>query len=98
MSLRSLVYEDPRPHEVKPPLRSETGCFTEIESIALSFPIVTGAVLLDDLFAMTPYRWHAPPDIRARLSSAAHTQFETIADVRVTTYRRTGFDPTAPDG
>jgi 23S rRNA (guanine745-N1)-methyltransferase len=89
MSLRNLVYENARPHEVKPPLRTGTEWFTEIESVALRFPIAADAALLDDLFAMTPYRWHAPPDIEARLSTAAHSRFETAADVRVTTYRRT---------
>jgi 23S rRNA (guanine745-N1)-methyltransferase len=88
--LRTLVYTDARPHEVKPPLRSAAEWFTETESVAVRFPVVVhdGAVL-DDLFAMTPYRWHAPPDIRERLSSAAASGFETSADVRVTTYRRT---------
>jgi 23S rRNA (guanine745-N1)-methyltransferase len=95
MSLRDLVYEDARPHQVKSPLRTETNSFTEIESVALRFPIVADAALLDDLFAMTPYRWHAPPDIRDRLSTATHSSFETTADVRVTTYRRTEFDPIA---
>lgn len=98
MSLRELVYEDARPHEVKPPLRAAARWFTEVETLALGFPIAADAALLDDLFAMTPYRWHAPPDIRARLSAAAQSGFETAADVRVTTYRRTGARPEVPQG
>jgi 23S rRNA (guanine745-N1)-methyltransferase len=89
-SLRTLVYADVRPHEVKPPLRDAAEWFTEIESIAIRFPIVVhDAALLGDLFAMTPYRWHGPPDVRARLTAAASSSFETAADVLLTTYRRT---------
>jgi 23S rRNA (guanine745-N1)-methyltransferase len=89
-SVRALVYPDVRPHEVKPPLRDASEWFVETESVPISFPIVLkDASLLDDLFAMTPYRWHASPDIRARLGAAASAQFETAADMRVTLYRRT---------
>jgi hypothetical protein len=49
---------------------------------------VTDTAQLDDLFAMTPYRWHAPPDIHERLAAAVSPRFETLVDVRVTTYRR----------
>ena len=88
--LRSLVYTDARPHEVKPPLRGASDWFIETESLSICFPVVvTDAALLHDLFAMTPYRWHAPPDIGARLAAAMSPRFETVADVRMTTYRRT---------
>ncbi|MGO9196378.1 MAG: putative RNA methyltransferase [Acidimicrobiales bacterium] len=88
--LRTLVYEDARPHEVKPPLRHAAEWFTEVSSVSVRYPIVvTDPARLDDLFAMTPYRWHAPADMRERLVAAASPSFETIADVRVTTYRRT---------
>jgi 23S rRNA (guanine745-N1)-methyltransferase len=89
-SLRDLVYAQARPHEVKPPLRGSHEWFVEIDSVAIRFPIeVREPALLSDLFTMTPYRWHAPLDIRDRLSTAAAAHFETSADVRVTTYRRT---------
>ncbi len=88
-SLRSLVYADPRPHEVKPPLREAREWFSEAASVAIRFPIeLHDQALLDDLFTMTPYRWHAPHDIRDRLAAAAASGFETSADVRMTTYRR----------
>jgi 23S rRNA (guanine745-N1)-methyltransferase len=87
--LRTLVYLDARPHEVKPPLRGVGEWFIEIGSESIQFSIVADDnTRLVDLFAMTPYRWHAPPDIRERLATAASTDFKTLADVRVTTYRR----------
>jgi 23S rRNA (guanine745-N1)-methyltransferase len=90
-SLRALVYADPHPHEVKPPLRGEPDWFETTGWEAVTFPVVVSdASVLADLFAMTPYRWHAPPDIGARLAAAAADGFATDADVIVTTYRRTG--------
>ncbi len=89
-SLRALVYEDPRPHEVKEPLRHGSGWFVATASTSVTFEIdVADASLLHDLFAMTPYRWHAPVDIRSRLDAAGADGFRTMADVRLTTYRRT---------
>jgi 23S rRNA (guanine745-N1)-methyltransferase len=87
--LRRLVYAEARPHEVKSPLRSAREWFVELGSEAIVFPVVvTDPSNLEDLFAMTPYRWHAPPDIKDRLAAAASSRFETVADVRVTAYRR----------
>jgi 23S rRNA (guanine745-N1)-methyltransferase len=88
--LRTFVYAEARPHEVKPPLREATQWFVDEGSVVVQFPlVVTDRAQLDDLFAMTPYRWHAPPDIHERLAAAVSPRFETLADVRVTTYRRT---------
>lgn len=89
-NLRALVYADARPHEVKPPLRGAMDLFVLVESTSVSFPVVVpDADLLEDLFTMTPYRWHAPSDIRERLATAASPCFRTVADVRLSTYRRT---------
>ena len=88
-TLRALVYERARPHEVKPPLRGAEEWFDEIESVTLRFPLVVSDVAaLRDLFAMTPYRWHGPRDIDERLKEATRRPFASSADVRVTTYRR----------
>jgi 23S rRNA (guanine745-N1)-methyltransferase len=88
--LRRLVYEDARPHEVKPPLRNATDTFLLEEVQTVAFPIrPLDASQLRDLFAMTPYRWHAPPDMEARIEDVAAAGFTTAADVRVATYRRT---------
>jgi len=85
--LRSLVYANASPHIVKPPLRDASDQFAEIESTSVTFPVVIkDASELLDLFAMTPYRWHGPSDINERLAGSAN--FETVADVRVTIYRR----------
>jgi 23S rRNA (guanine745-N1)-methyltransferase len=87
--LRTLVYADARPHEVKPPLRDAGEWFIEVGSVSVSFPLVIAdAGQLQDLFAMTPYRWHAPADIRGRLAAAVRPSFKTRVDVRLTTYRR----------
>ena len=87
--LRSLVYGDARPHELKPPLRGAGEWFTASGSTSVTFAVVVADVpSLSDLFAMTPYRWHAPPDIDARMAAAVSPRFETVADVRVTAYRR----------
>jgi 23S rRNA (guanine745-N1)-methyltransferase len=89
--LRAIVYSQARDHEVKPPLRGAAEWFAEKDLVPLRFPlVVTEAALLRDLFAMTPYRWHAPPDVGERLSAAASAGFETTVDVCLTTYRRTG--------
>jgi len=88
-TLRELVYERARPHEVKPPLRGAEEWFDEIGSVTLRFPVVVSDVAaLRDLFAMTPYRWHGPRDIDERLKEATRRPFATSADVRVTTFRR----------
>jgi 23S rRNA (guanine745-N1)-methyltransferase len=87
--LRSMVYADARPHEVKPPLRSAGEWFSQTDSMSVTFPVaVTDVAGLRDLFAMTPYRWHAPPDIDDRIAAAVSPRFETNADVWITTYRR----------
>lgn len=87
--VRALVYADARPHEVKPPLRGLAACFTEVTSSRVTFPvIVKDLARLRDLFAMTPYRWHAQADIDARLAAAVVPSFVTTADVMITLYRR----------
>ncbi|MGB6453307.1 MAG: methyltransferase domain-containing protein [Streptosporangiaceae bacterium] len=87
--LRRLVYPAAHAHEPKSPLGHPGDRFTEITSTSVRFPVVgSDAQSLRDLFAMTPYRWHAPPDIDARLAEAAARRFETIADIRISRYRR----------
>jgi 23S rRNA (guanine745-N1)-methyltransferase len=87
--LRSLVYQDARPHEVKPPLRGADEWFAQTGSTSVTFTLtVTDVAGLRDLFAMTPYRWHAPPDIDRRIAAAVSPRFETLADVQVATYCR----------
>ncbi len=88
--LRQLVYPDARPHEEKSPLRGAGECFVEEGAERVSFPIeIEAAENLHDLFAMTPYRWHAPGNIISKLAAACAPRFSTRADVLVTTYRRT---------
>jgi 23S rRNA (guanine745-N1)-methyltransferase len=88
-ALRALIYPDARPHEVKPPLRS-TGEFSQTGSQDVIFTVpLPDTASLHDLYAMTPYWWHGPPDIEERLARAASGLSETVADVRLTTYRRT---------
>lgn len=94
--LRSMIYAQARPHEVKPPLRNAGEWFTQTGSVSVTFDVaVTDVAGLRDLFAMTPYRWHAPPDIDVRIAAAVAPRFETVADVRVTAYRRL-FDRESP--
>jgi 23S rRNA (guanine745-N1)-methyltransferase len=87
--LRRLVYESAHPHELKPPLRHASESFEMLGSEAVRFPLtVADAVSLGDLFTMTPYRWHAPPDMGRRLEAAAEQGFETVVDIRITVYQR----------
>lgn len=87
--LRSLVYAEARPHEVKAPLRNSSEWFAEESSDDVSWPLVVSDLSsLEDLFTMTPYRWHAPEDIHDRLAAAVAPRFDSVADVVVTTYRR----------
>jgi 23S rRNA (guanine745-N1)-methyltransferase len=88
-ALRALVLPDAGPHEVKPPLRAAGEWFSPTGSQDVTFAVaVPDAASLRDLFAMTPYRWHGSPEIDERLAQAASGRFETVADVRLTTYRR----------
>jgi 23S rRNA (guanine745-N1)-methyltransferase len=87
--LRSIVYEEPLPHEVKPPLRNAAQWFSEVSSSTVLFPVhIESPSELNDLFTMTPYRWHAPPDVGERIESAARGGFETVGEVRVTCFAR----------
>ena len=91
--VRVLVYDDDRPHEVKPPLRKATDWFAEIDRIRLTFQFeLTSLRQLQDLFAMTPYRWHAPPDIQDRFAKVIEAGFRATADLQLTVYRRTGLN------
>lgn len=84
--LRELVYAHSRPHAPKTPLDER---FDKARCTRLRFPVVVeDQETLADLFAMTPYRWHAPPGIERRLSEAARRRFETEADIRLAVYRR----------
>ncbi len=87
--LRALVYGELRPHELKPPLRHHPELFEEISSEPLRWEVaVDGPAALADLFTMTPYRWHGPPDIEHRLDEAARAGLVATAEVRITSYRR----------
>ena len=88
--VRALVYADALPHQVKPPLRDAKDCFKQTASARVSFPVaVPDLPQLQDLFAMTPYRWHAQADIDERLAAAVVPGFVTTADILITLYRRT---------
>jgi hypothetical protein len=89
--LRSMVYADPHPHVVKPPLRDAGEWFIQTGSLSVTFTLAfTDVAALRDLFAMTPYRWHAPPDMDDRIAAAVSARFETLADIQVATYCRRG--------
>jgi 23S rRNA (guanine745-N1)-methyltransferase len=89
VGLRSMVYQDARPHEVKPPLRDADEWFIQTASTPVTFTLAVEDVAgLRDLFAMTPYRWHAPPDMDRRIAAAVSPRFETVADIQIATYRR----------
>jgi 23S rRNA (guanine745-N1)-methyltransferase len=88
--LRGLVYKEARDHEVKPPLRHASMWFVAEGSVTVNFRLrLHDVALLSDLFTMTPYRWHAPIDIRVRIEAAVVPAFETAGEVHVTRYRRT---------
>jgi len=89
--LRSMVYSDARPHQVKPPLRDAGEWFVQTAAMSVTFTLAfTDAAALRDLFAMTPYRWHAPADMDDRIAAAVSPRFETLADIEVATYCRRG--------
>jgi 23S rRNA (guanine745-N1)-methyltransferase len=89
--LRSMVYPDRRPHDVKAPLRDADEWFIQTGSLSVTFTVaLTDVAVLRDLFAMTPYRWQAPPDMDDRIAAAISPRFETLADIQVATYRRRG--------
>jgi len=87
--LRALVYPDARPHTPRTQLADGSAWFTEVGRHSVTFPVaVTEASGLRDLYAMTPYRWHAPRDIGDRINSAARNGFETVADITLTICER----------
>ena len=88
-SLRQLVYEeDAVPHEIKDPLRSDTGRFSATGSTRVTYPLrVASAEASKQLLAMTPYRWHAGRDINERLD--ALDGLSTEVDVVISSYERT---------
>lgn len=87
--LRALVYDEARPHEVKPPLRHDTAHFETVDEAAVTYSLPLASPSdLHDLFAMTPYRWHGPVDLPDRLSAVARDGLEVSVDVRVTVSRR----------
>jgi 23S rRNA (guanine745-N1)-methyltransferase len=91
-SLRELVYEQPRPHEAKDPLRDAPELFWRVGTMTVTFPItIADTSLLGDLFTMTPYRWHAPPGLpeRLRVEAGRPGGFQTEVDVILSSYRRT---------
>jgi 23S rRNA (guanine745-N1)-methyltransferase len=87
--LRALVYPDSRPHAPRAPLADASAWFSETSRQSVTFPVVvTEASGLRDLYAMTPYRWHAPRDIDDRITAATRNRFETAADITITVYER----------
>jgi len=89
--LRTLVFaKNTEPRPVKPPLRDAKEWFTETGTAAITFRVaIPDESVLADLFAMTPYRWHAPIDIDERLVALDSAGLGILADVQVTTYKRT---------
>jgi 23S rRNA (guanine745-N1)-methyltransferase len=90
--LRALVYADEaRPHDTKDPLRHGQTWFTRVRTITVTFPMVIDeSRSLWNLFAMTPYRWHGPPDMGDVLAREAERPggFATEVDVIISSYRR----------
>ncbi|MGC8464774.1 MAG: putative RNA methyltransferase [Acidimicrobiales bacterium] len=88
--LRSLVYRTARPHVVKDPLRDRRDLFqlTDTHELRYRFTINEPTTALD-LFTMTPYRWHAVPQIEQAIIEQAEVGFELTADFVISVYRRT---------
>ncbi len=92
--LRTLVYPDARPHAARAPLADASTWFTQTDHQLVTFPLTVAAASdLRDLFAMTPYRWHAPRDIDDRITFATRDGFQTTADIAITTYERSRVAP-----
>jgi 23S rRNA (guanine745-N1)-methyltransferase len=88
-SLRALVYETPAHHKVKDPLRTAREWFRPVSEAEVVFPLtIDDATMASQLLTMTPYRWHAPRDIHARLRAAGGLR--TSVDVVISGYRRLG--------
>jgi 23S rRNA (guanine745-N1)-methyltransferase len=86
-ALRSLVYDAPRRHQVKDPLRDAQRWFRSLEHDRVRFQMqLSSTEAAIQLLTMTPYRWHAPRDINARLAQLGG--LETDVDVLVSRYRR----------
>ncbi len=88
-SLRALVYPDAHPHETRAPLADAGAWFGQAGRQEVTFAVPVGdSSELRDLYAMTPYRWHAPRDIDDRLNAAANGRFVTTADITISVYER----------
>ena len=86
-ALRTLVYDDPRPHDVKGPLRHHPDLFEVVATAEVRAPVLlpTSADVAN-LLAMTPYYWQA--DEAKQATIAALPGLHTELDVLLTTYRR----------
>jgi 23S rRNA (guanine745-N1)-methyltransferase len=88
-SLRALVYPDARPHETREPIADASAWFGQASRQEVTFAVPVGdSSELRDLYAMTPYRWHAARDIDDRLNTAANGGFVTTADITISVYER----------
>jgi 23S rRNA (guanine745-N1)-methyltransferase len=88
--LRNLVYQTPRPHEPKDPLRSRRDLFERTSTLSLQYKMkIDEPQLALDLYTMTPYRWHAVPGIEETLIHRAEEGLELTADFSLSLYRRT---------
>jgi len=91
-ALRTLVFaKNTGQQPAKPPLRNAEEWFMEVGRVSIGFPLtIPDESVLGDLFAMTPYQWHAPTNIGDRLTALASSGREILADIQVTVYKRTG--------
>ena len=88
-ALRALVSDAPAPQQIKDPLRGEPEQFHLVARCEVRYPLaVTSLDVARQLFTMTPYRWHAPRDIEARLDLAVGAGLAVEIDVVISTYRR----------
>jgi 23S rRNA (guanine745-N1)-methyltransferase len=90
--LRTLVFaKNAGSRTSKAPLRNAKEWFLETGRVSITFPVaIPDKSVLGDLFAMTPYQWHAPIDINERLAALASAGREIFADIELTIYKRTG--------
>jgi 23S rRNA (guanine745-N1)-methyltransferase len=93
-ALRALVYDEPRPHEPKGPLRHHPDLFEVAATAEVRAPLhLTTSDDVANLLAMTPYFWQADEAKQARIATLPG--LDTELHVLLTTYRRRP-TPTTP--
>jgi 23S rRNA (guanine745-N1)-methyltransferase len=83
-ALRSILYDDVRPHPSTPALMAGDTLFAPPESSRVRYSVVVDSpAQIMNLLAMTPYYWNISRETRARVEALSHLELTVDAYVSV---------------